>query len=97
MADPAIALTKLRRRIASPKHSERAMVAGQTGRLEVVKTALECLLWSNGPDRAHRLPKSTPTVRGDAINFGRVSGSIPILSRPQFAVFAAARFPTARD
>jgi hypothetical protein len=39
MADPAIPLTKSRRRIASPQCSEQGIVAGQTGRLEVVKTA----------------------------------------------------------
>jgi hypothetical protein len=40
MADPAIPLTKSRRRIASPQGSDQGIVAGQTGRLEVVKTAL---------------------------------------------------------
>src|SRR5262249_32490502 len=40
VAAPATALMKSRRRIASPQGSEQGIVAGQTGRLEVVKTAL---------------------------------------------------------
>src|SRR5262249_46697921 len=50
---PAIPLTKSRRRIASPQCSEKGIiVAGQTGRLEVVKTALSNVRFGSKVDIA---------------------------------------------
>jgi hypothetical protein len=50
MADPAIPLTKSRRRISSPQGSEQGIVAGQTIRLEVVKTALRNVCFGSEAD-----------------------------------------------
>jgi hypothetical protein len=57
---PAITLTKSRRRIASPQCSEQGIiVAGQTGRLEVVKTALSNVRFgSKAPLNVRFTPKS---------------------------------------
>jgi len=41
---------KLRRRIASPQGSKQGIVAGQTGRLEVVKTALSNVCFGSKAD-----------------------------------------------
>src|SRR5262249_35086534 len=51
-AGPAIILIKSRRRIASPQGSEQGMVAGQTGRLEVAKTALSNVRFGSKADMA---------------------------------------------
>jgi hypothetical protein len=48
---PAIPLTKSRRRIASPQCSGQGIiVAGQTGKLEVVKTALSNVRFGSKAD-----------------------------------------------
>jgi hypothetical protein len=52
MADPAIPLTKSRRRIASPQGSDQGIVAGQTGRREVVKTAVRNVRFGSKADMA---------------------------------------------
>ena len=41
---------KSRHRIGSPQGSEQGIVAGQTGRLEVVKTALSDVRFGSKPD-----------------------------------------------
>jgi hypothetical protein len=62
---PAIPLTKSRRRIASPQCSEQGIiVAGQTGRQEVVKTALSNVRFGSKADIAGCLINVRFTPKG---------------------------------
>ena len=61
----ADALMKSRRRIASPRGSKRGIVAGQTGTLEVVKTALRNVRLGQKQTSPHLQPMSALPPKAD--------------------------------